>query len=184
MATPIRIRRGTVAQWTAAAKVLETGRPALFTGITGVPGGLLKFGDGATQAHLLPYSTAAFTWHANGQSGYAPIDNPTFTGVVELDESPPANGNAAVPRSVLASYSPVGQVIYYPSTTPPTSGWVRCDGQAISRTGATSYLFALIGTTFGVGDGSTTFNVPNVANISGGPANLYAFILAIPAFQP
>jgi|UPI00034679AD microcystin-dependent protein len=40
------------------------------------------------------------------------------------------------------------------------SGWVECDGRAISRT-AYAALFSVIGTTFGVGDGSTTFNVPD-----------------------
>jgi microcystin-dependent protein len=41
------------------------------------------------------------------------------------------------------------------------SGYVLCDGSAISRT-TFSALFAVIGTTFGVGDGSTTFNVPDL----------------------
>ncbi len=39
-----------------------------------------------------------------------------------------------------------------------------CDGSAVSRT-TQSALFAAIGTTFGVGDGSTTFNVPSVADL-------------------
>jgi microcystin-dependent protein len=39
-------------------------------------------------------------------------------------------------------------------------GWVLCDGRALSRQGYPS-LYAAIGTTFGAGDGSTTFNVPN-----------------------
>lgn len=46
-------------------------------------------------------------------------------------------------------------------TTAPT-GWVLCDGSAYSRTDPTySSLFAAIGTAFGVGNGSTTFNVPD-----------------------
>lgn len=43
-------------------------------------------------------------------------------------------------------------------TTP--DGWTRCDGSAISRT-TYSNLFAAIGTTWGSGDGSSTFNVPD-----------------------
>ena len=39
-------------------------------------------------------------------------------------------------------------------------GWLICNGQAISRT-EYSELFAIIGTSFGVGNGSTTFNVPD-----------------------
>lgn len=41
------------------------------------------------------------------------------------------------------------------------TGWVLCNGQAISRV-ANPYLFARIGTTFGVGDGSTTFGIPDI----------------------
>jgi microcystin-dependent protein len=44
------------------------------------------------------------------------------------------------------------------STAP--SGWLACDGSAISRSGHTA-LFSAIGTTYGAGDGSTTFNVPD-----------------------
>lgn len=43
--------------------------------------------------------------------------------------------------------------------TPP-SGWLLCDGAAVSRT-TYDDLFTAIGTSYGVGDGSTTFNVPN-----------------------
>ena len=42
----------------------------------------------------------------------------------------------------------------------PTSGWLLCNGQAVSRS-TYSTLFNTIGTTFGTGDGSTTFNVPD-----------------------
>lgn len=44
----------------------------------------------------------------------------------------------------------------------PGPEWLRCNGSAYPRTGATAALFAAIGTTFGAGDGSTTFNVPNI----------------------
>jgi len=43
------------------------------------------------------------------------------------------------------------------------TGWLLCDGSAISRT-IYSDLFNVIGTTFGIGDGSSTFNVPNLSN--------------------
>jgi len=53
-----------------------------------------------------------------------------------------------------------GSIMMFGSVTPP-SGWVLCDGSAKSRT-TFSALFAVIGTTYGSGDGSTTFNVPNM----------------------
>jgi microcystin-dependent protein len=57
---------------------------------------------------------------------------------------------------------PTGSLIMWPSNTIPTD-WKLCNGDAISRvTYAT--LFSLLGTTFGAGDGSTTFNLPNYKN--------------------
>ncbi len=55
---------------------------------------------------------------------------------------------------------PTGAVMPYAGSTEP-SGWKYCAGQAISRT-AFAALFTAIGTTFGVGDGSTTFNLPDL----------------------
>lgn len=55
---------------------------------------------------------------------------------------------------------PVGLVAPYAGATAPTS-WLLCYGQAISRTGYSS-LYAAIGTVYGVGDGATTFNVPDL----------------------
>lgn len=54
-----------------------------------------------------------------------------------------------------------GSIVPYGGTSAPT-GFLLCNGAAISRT-TYAALFALIGTTFGVGDGSTTFNLPNGA---------------------
>lgn len=55
--------------------------------------------------------------------------------------------------------APTGAVVGWPVATAPT-GWLLLDGAAISRT-TFAALFALIGTTYGIGDGSTTFNLPN-----------------------
>jgi len=52
-----------------------------------------------------------------------------------------------------------GMMLPWPTNTPPR-GWLLCFGQAISRAGYAG-LFTAIGTTFGVGNGSTTFNLPD-----------------------
>lgn len=52
----------------------------------------------------------------------------------------------------------VGMVAPFAGTSAP-AGWLKCDGSAISRT-TYSALFDVIGTTYGSGDGSTTFNLP------------------------
>ena len=59
---------------------------------------------------------------------------------------------------------PIGTVLSYSSNnaSPPIC-FLFCDGSAISRT-TYSELFNLIGTTYGVGDESTTFNLPNLIN--------------------
>jgi hypothetical protein len=54
----------------------------------------------------------------------------------------------------------VGEVAIYAGSTLP-SGWLFCYGQAVSRT-TYSALFTAIGTTYGTGDGSTTFNLPDL----------------------
>lgn len=53
----------------------------------------------------------------------------------------------------------VGEIRMWPTGTAPTK-WLICDGSEISRTTYAS-LFAVLGTTYGAGNGSTTFNLPN-----------------------
>lgn len=56
---------------------------------------------------------------------------------------------------------PIGGMIDYTGTTAPNSSFVLPYGQAISRTTYATY-FSLVSTGFGTGDGSTTFNVPDL----------------------
>ena len=53
-----------------------------------------------------------------------------------------------------------GLILFFAANTPPT-GWLKANGAAVSRATYAS-LFAAIGTTFGAGDGSTTFNLPDL----------------------
>ena len=55
--------------------------------------------------------------------------------------------------------APLGVIMPYGGTTVPTA-WLECDGSAVSRT-TYADLFAVLGTKFGPGDGSTTFNLPS-----------------------
>jgi len=55
---------------------------------------------------------------------------------------------------------PAGSIMLFAGLgAAPPVGWFLCDGQEVSRVGFAA-LFAAIGTLYGVGDGSTTFNVP------------------------
>ena len=56
--------------------------------------------------------------------------------------------------------TPTGTITQYAGASAPSS-WLLCQGQAVSRT-TYAALFAVTGTTYGTGDGSTTFNLPNL----------------------
>lgn len=63
--------------------------------------------------------------------------------------------------SAFVPIVPTGAVLPYGGTTAP-GGWLLCNGQAVSRT-TQATLFAVIGTTYGDGDGTTTFNLPDLS---------------------
>lgn len=100
--------------------------------------------------------------------------SPTFTGT-------PAAPTAAVGTNttqlattafVIASVAPAGTVMMWALGTAPT-GFLMANGSAVSRS-TYAALYATIGNTFGAGDGSTTFNLPNFVNRSPiGAGNLY-----------
>ena len=90
------------------------------------------------------------------------------------DTDPPTNpfwtiDNIVSPQSaILAALTeyqatmggtPIGGMLAYGGATAP-NGWLLCYGQAVSRT-TYALLFAVLGTLYGTGDGTTTFNVPD-----------------------
>lgn len=73
-----------------------------------------------------------------------------------------SDGAAWAPVGGAASAGPpIGSIITYAAATAP-SGYLACNGQAVARTGTYAALFTAIGTVWGTGDGSTTFNVPDL----------------------
>ena len=85
-----------------------------------------------------------------------------------LCPTPPTNDNStkiattAWVNTKLGSATPVGTIIAYAANSAP-DGYLICNGAAISRT-TYANLFAKIGTLYGTGDGSTTFNLPQLAD--------------------
>ena len=69
------------------------------------------------------------------------------------------NGSGALAFATIGGV-PTGAVFYFAANTEPT-GFLKADGRPVSRTNY-SALFAVTGTTYGVGDGSTTFNLPDL----------------------
>jgi len=70
------------------------------------------------------------------------------------------DGAAGISAPAINAGNIVGEVAFFAMTTPPT-GWLKCDGTAVSRT-TYAALFTALGTTYGAGNGSTTFNLPDL----------------------
>ena len=90
---------------------------------------------------------------------------PPITTIATDDEMPIVDDSAGSTKKytmadLKAIFSPIGTVADYAGASAP-DGWLFCYGQAISRT-TYADLFAILSTTYGVGDGSTTFNVPDL----------------------
>ncbi|EKV01597.1 microcystin-dependent protein [Leptolyngbya sp. PCC 7375] len=62
------------------------------------------------------------------------------------------------------SHPPVGSIVFLASENTPNDKYILCDGQALSRD-TYKDLFLVIGTTWGAGDGSTTFNIPDLRGV-------------------
>ena len=104
---------------------------------------------------------------ADAMTGSLPRDGSApMTGPLTLNGATPTNARHAVDKQYVdgfiafASGFPIGSVTAYAGATVPP-GYLECNGQAISRT-TYADLFTAIGTTYGAGDSSTTFNVPDM----------------------
>ncbi len=89
----------------------------------------------------------------------------TFTGDLNLNANSgqattTLDATSTLQHAARGSLVPVGSLVMFTTTSSP-QGWLLADGTAISRT-VFSDLFDVIGETYGNGDGSTTFNVPNM----------------------
>ena len=89
-----------------------------------------------------------------GNVGIA-ITNP----ITALDVSGTINSSSAITVNYLPISPPIGSITAYTASTSPL-GWLLCNGAAVSRVTYAS-LFSIIGTTFGAGNNTTTFNLPN-----------------------
>lgn len=111
-------------------------------------------------------ATAGQVWSKEVAGGY---ELNMFVGSatdVPLGTVTTATGQYALPVEVIEAAlassgrgAVAGDIKMHGASTAPT-GWLKCNGAAVSRT-TYADLFAAIGTTWGTGDGSTTFNVPD-----------------------
>lgn len=102
--------------------------------------------------------------------------SPTFTGTPAAPTASTGTNTTQIATTafVTTSFSYfTGAMMMWPTATAPT-GFLLCAGTAVSRS-TYAALFAVIGTAYGVGDGSTTFNLPNFNNRTPiGAGDLYA----------
>lgn len=121
---------------------------------------LIKAAVKNTLAHTgqLTNSAGQLTVRADGTPSAPAI---TFASETTLGLYRSASGCISYTGTLFGAL-PIGSIIDHAAAVPP-AGFAICDGQALSRT-TYAALFAVIGTTWGAGDGSTTFNVPNLIN--------------------
>jgi microcystin-dependent protein len=131
----------------ASNKITQTGAAPPFPRATGVPA--LLHGDGSPEGVV----------YAGQGSVYLRRDNSGGSQLYQKTTGIHVNtGWTAFAGAVVTT--PTGALLQYGAVTAPI-GWLLCDGSAVSRS-TYADLYNAIGTTFGLGDGSTTFNVPDM----------------------
>jgi len=106
--------------------------------------------EGARSIILKANGTTLFTINTTNATATIPI-------VLPAD---PTTALQASTKQYVDTVMPSGMIMPFAGTSAPTS-WLACNGAAISRS-TYATLYNAIGTTWGVGDGSTTFNVPDL----------------------
>lgn len=115
---------------------------------------------------------------ATAVASKADTNSPTFTGVPSAPTAAAGTNTGQLATTAFVSAAstligPSGEIKMWPTGTAP-AGYLLCNGQAVSRS-TYSALFTVLGTTYGAGDGSTTFNLPDFNNrMPVGAGALYA----------
>lgn len=151
--------------------VVDKASSVPWSGVTDKPSSYTPSSHTHTKSQITDFpaslkNPAALTISLNGtsQGAYdgsaAKSINITAAGVGAL----PSEGTATDANKLGGQspqwWMPTGMVVPYAGAAAP-DGWLLCQGQAVSRT-TYAQLFSVIGTTYGSGDGSTTFNLPDM----------------------
>jgi microcystin-dependent protein len=134
---------------------------------TGAKVGFFGYDDSTSKFTCIPDATntsEVFSGTA-GDAAFNTIESTVSTGTAPLTVASTTvctNLNADTVDGYHASafFLPAGMITAYAGSTAP-SGWLLCQGQAVSRT-TYADLFTALGTAYGSGDGSTTFNLPDL----------------------
>ena len=116
--------------------------------------------DGSTVTLTTPANAGDLVEFVTYQSGgVAGVKSITAGSGITVSQ---AQGNVTISATTVDTTNPTGAVIMFGATTAP-AGYLLCDGSAVSRV-TYGNLFAVIGSNFGNGDGSSTFNLPDYTN--------------------
>lgn len=89
------------------------------------------------------------------------LDDANIASNANINGSKLLNASVSAAKIVAGILPPTGSILQYAGSSAPT-GYLMCDGSPVNRTGPYAALFTAIGTAYGVGDGSTTFNLPDL----------------------
>jgi microcystin-dependent protein len=137
---------------------ITTGKPTTLSGY-GITDAYTKteLETSGTLAVSITGNAATATNATNATNVTTNINGMAITNIFESDKKTVKKATSATSAN---NGVPPGSVFPYAGLSAPT-GYLLCYGQAVSRT-TYSALFAVIGTTYGAGNGSTTFNVPDL----------------------
>ncbi len=121
--------------------------------VRGSAGGAGVWQEGSVDASTIELNGTSLRVKASGITSNELGSNAVTT--VKITDA-----NVTDAKLAAVSLVPVGTIIDYGGSSTPT-GWLLCDGSAVSRT-TYSALFTAIGITWGPGNGTTTFNVPDL----------------------
>lgn len=114
--------------------------------------------------HGIPYKDDETEYQANKSYVVDPISGIVYKCIITHVNQPVTNSVYwDIAFSPYEAMVPTGSTQMFAGTTPPR-GWLIADGSAVSRT-QYSALFAVIGTLYGSGDGTTTFNLPDMRGV-------------------
>lgn len=110
-------------------------------------------------------ATTAFVTTAVTNSAASGLVSPAFTGTPTAPTASAGTNTTQIATTAfvtnaVSSGIPSGMVMHFANSTAPT-GWLECNGAAVSRT-TYAALFSAVSTLYGAGDGSTTFNLPDL----------------------
>ena len=130
------------------------------TGVTPMTGPILG-ASGSVAAPSYTFNTVRTAgWYLSGANEISIAINSAQTAKFNSAGLTAVASNFIDSNNNIIYGTPVGIISPYGGTAAPTL-WLLCSGVAVSRT-TYALLFAAIGTNFGVGDGTTTFNVPDL----------------------